>query len=605
MTDLCGQTLSNRYLMEQCIGVGGFARVYRAVDTRLGCHVAIKVLHPEHTRNIADLERFRNEARIAGRIDDEHFVKVTDFLEDEHFGFVMEHLQGVTLRDELKGLPGKSMPWPRAFKIARQVCAGLGVAHARGLIHRDIKPENIFLKRPGNADQVKLLDLGVVKILEDHNWSGLQKNLSNTGDIIGSPCYIAPEQVKGQRFPDARVDIYALGIVLYEMVAGQVPFRGKTAYETMEHHVRSEPERPTILVPHLRLPRQIEDIILRALKKRPGERYRSAQEMDAALRNELDMNTAERRVRAVQFIQISPEPPRRGEDPGTIAAPLAETEREDTTTRRHPREPGSADSRVDIVPAASAASGSDARSMESDLTPAHRTARQPTPEAQRVTTVPDLDIAPMAANDAARHAPAPLRTRTRIYLASLAVASLLVTWSASFMLARALDTRHVDAISSRVVTWPADPASASVEEVPAQHVPEPLPADPVDDIAVDDDVEEEKPTKNVAESEAVRPAAPRRPPPKRTLAIIANRAAAQIKQECRLAMYYGKEKATYPVRFELDPATGTIEKVVPGQPRPLLADNECVLRKILTGVKDFGGATDLRSSFVHNYVVVR
>ena len=265
-SDLCGKTLIDRYLVLKKIGVGGFATVYRVRDARLGCDMAIKVLHPEHTRNIADLERFRNEAKIAGVINDDYFVKVTDFFQDrEHFCFVMEHLEGLTLREELQRMPGKIMSWPRAFKLARQMCAGLTVAHARGLIHRDIKPENIFIKRSGTGgDQIKLLDLGVAKILEDHNWSGLYKNLSNTGDIIGSPCYIAPEQVRGERALDVRVDIYALGIVLYEMVAGRVPFKGQTAFETMEHHVRSEPNRPTVLVPELTMPRQVEELILRA-----------------------------------------------------------------------------------------------------------------------------------------------------------------------------------------------------------------------------------------------------------------------------------------------------------------------------------------------------
>lgn len=642
--DLCGKTLAGRYLVQQSIGVGGFARVYRATDTRLGNYVAIKVLHPEHTRNIADLERFRNEASLAGRINDDHFVRVTDFFQErEHFCFVMEHLEGLTLRDELKRLPSKIMSWPRAFKIARQVCAGLGVAHSRGLIHRDIKPENIFLKRPGSADQVKLLDLGVAKILEDHHWSGLHKNLSNTGDIIGSPCYIAPEQVKGEKSADARIDIYSLGIVLYEMVTGRVPFRGHNAYETLEHHVRTEPERPTAVATHVRVPRQIEDIILRALKKRPIERYRTAHEMDAAIRNELEQRSDERRVRSVQFIQVAPElalrnlarPP----EPGAFDVDVEGTVEEPTTAKRVPRP----ENRVSVpqsrarvhrsgpLPIAQPPhAGTITQPADTDITPSRENTKSTTPKAQQSPTSPDIEDGPAAHPPAvALPEPRPLRLRTLVALGSFAAASLLATCSVSTVLAMAIDTRRADRpLVSPIVIWPSEPSEPPASSIPSTPPPleqeqknedsgnelTPEEAGHAGEQGNTDDVGTAEPNEKlaVAGSESGAPEPPKaRPkkvtslPPKLTMAAIAKRAAAKIQKECRIAWLAGIKTANYSVGFKVDKATGVIEKQDPVGNLPTLADRDCVIRKVVEFVPDFKGATDLRSPFVYIYTVVR
>ena len=315
--DLSGRTLGGRYLLEARIGRGGFADVYRAVDTRVRKIVAVKVLHSDHTRNIKDVGRFINEAKIAGRIEHPHFVKVSDFFQDrEHFCFVMEYLQGSTLRDVLRNLSGKPMSWPRAFKIALPICAGLAVAHSYNVVHRDIKPENIFLVRVrGGGKQVKLLDLGLAKVLRDHDWSEIQNGLSSTGDVIGSPLYIAPELVRGDRACTTRVDIYSLGIVLFEMVAGRVPFRGNSAYETAYHHVHTEPVRPTMLIPGLQVPTPLEDIILRAISKDPEDRFQTIRELSLAIRHELEHQNIEWRpvrpariVPAVQEVKLTDEP---------------------------------------------------------------------------------------------------------------------------------------------------------------------------------------------------------------------------------------------------------------------------------------------------------
>ena len=297
--------LKNRYILKERIGEGGFAKVYRAQDTHVNKVVAIKILNPEFTQHAHDIERFKNEAAIAARIDDEYLVRVTDYGQDgSQFFFVMEHLVGVSLREEIRKLSGRPMSWVRAFKFGEQICSALDVAHSHNVIHRDVKPENIFITRKRNSEGVKLLDLGIAKILHDQYWSGLQKNLSSTNQIIGSPCYISPEQIHGDPNCDVRADIYALGVVLYELVAGVVPFRGSTPVQTLFQHVHVEPVPPSARIEGLRVPAPLESIILTALKKDPKDRFRSAEEMRRSIRFELDHLRSERpQARHVQIIQ--------------------------------------------------------------------------------------------------------------------------------------------------------------------------------------------------------------------------------------------------------------------------------------------------------------
>jgi serine/threonine protein kinase len=621
-SDLSGNMLNDRYLVQKKIGVGGFATVYRAWDTRLDCVVAIKVLHPEHTRNIADVERFQREAKIAGVIKDDHFVKVTDFIADgEHFCFVMEHLEGLTLREELQRLSGKIMSWPRAFKIARQLCAGLGAAHARGLIHRDIKPENIFLKRASEGGQVKVLDLGVAKILEEHNLPGLYKNLSNTGDIIGSPCYIAPEQVRGERNLDARVDIYALGVVLYEMVAGRVPFRGQTAFETMEHHVRTEPTRPTILVPELRIPRQIEELILRALQKAPRDRYRSAQEMDAAIRNELENRSDMRRVRSVQFIQVASEFAWDGAAPVTLTtSKILEDGNEPTTAKRSngggvPPSAG----QTPLGEQASPGPGPAVVPGQTDITPAPENARGATPVAQALPTSPDIALDPPASVPPVTVPQVrPLRLRTMIMLGAFAAASLLATCSVGTVLALAIDSRNAGRPPGVIPEiWSEPPPVVGLKEDAGTTGDEDTGTTDEVDTGTTDDVdgsgtEGEPPV--TSGSVASKPPPNESGLPKRSVAVkprvvtmasIARRAAAAIKKECKINPLSGTATGKVSIQFTVDMATGKVLTWVGAGPVPTLTDRACVTRLAHTLVTDFSGAADLRANFVHSYDVVR
>lgn len=617
-SDLSGMTLNARYLVLMKIGAGGFATVYRARDARLGNNVAIKVLHPEHTRNIADLDRFRNEARLAGVINDEHFVKVTDFFQEgERFCFVMEHLEGVTLREELQRLPGKIMAWPRAFKLARQLCGGLSAAHASGLIHRDLKPENIFLKN-GVGEQVKLLDLGVAKVLEDHNWSGLCKNLSNTGDIIGSPCYIAPEQVRGERGLDVRVDIYALGVVLYEMVTGRVPFRGQTAFETLEHHVRSEPKRPNSLVPELNLPRPIEDLILRALKKRPQDRYRSAQDMDAALRNALANRSDPRGMRAVQHMYQVPMDPvgRGGAAPGeTQTTVVLEIEEPTTAKQIKPAVPSVAPPVVKLPPPGPA-SVWPIQPGDTDVTPAPHRARGTTPKAQGSPTLLDisLEVAPALLPEP-RSVPTvkPLQVRTMVMLGSFAAASLIATCSVGTVLAMAIKPSGTRPVENIPEVWsePSEPQAALPVEVigtsPKQE--EEGEGDEAETIAkVGDPTALVEPKRIVVRTSKL-PVAPKPPrvgkPRPVTMDSIARRAAAMIKKECVIDKFAGSTEGKASIQFTVDMTTGKVKQLWSVGPVPTLADRACVMRIAHALVTDFTGAVDLRPIFVYSFPVVR
>ncbi len=282
-SELVGQELGGRYKLEGKIGSGGFAIVYRAKDTRIGKYVAVKVLDREKVRSVRDIGRFRNEAAIAAAIDDDHIVKVTDYGEEEgRFYFVMELLRGHSLRQML--VLTERFSWQRACAVGVQVCHALEHAHSYHIIHRDIKPENMFLEtRRGGVEHVKLLDLGIAKVSHEGGWDGLAQNLSQTGDFVGSPSYMSPEQAKGPRHCDHRVDIYALGVVLFELVTGDVPFRGNTAWETVLMHVECPVPPMAKRAPGVEIPAEFEAIVLRALAKDPDKRYATVAEMGEAL----------------------------------------------------------------------------------------------------------------------------------------------------------------------------------------------------------------------------------------------------------------------------------------------------------------------------------
>ena len=280
-------TILGSYRLLKQIGAGGMGRVFVAEHARLGRKVALKVLRSEYSGNIEAVKRFFAEARAVNCINHENIIEVSDFVENPGGAsfFIMELLRGT----ELRSLQDREGPLPlaRAINIALQVCRGVGAAHDAGVIHRDLKPDNIFITdRDGRRDFVKLLDFGVAK-LTNSTLDEASTFKTSAGIVVGTPDYMAPEQALGNAV-DQRCDIYALGVILFEMVAGRRPFVARTAREVMVQHMTAAPPRPSQLNPAYQIPVELEDLILDCLRKDPEERPASIKEVEQRLQLILD-----------------------------------------------------------------------------------------------------------------------------------------------------------------------------------------------------------------------------------------------------------------------------------------------------------------------------
>lgn len=254
-----------KYEIKGLLGRGGMAEVYRAHNPDLGQDVAIKVLHPAIVDSQDGSARFRQEAQAAGRLTHPNIVRVYDFeVQGTIYYMVMEILEGDTLRELISRHPN-GMPVPLAMSVFRQIGTAVDYAHKHGVIHRDIKPSNIVLV----GERAVLTDFGLAK-LAGH------VRLTATGTSSGTPAYMAPEQASGQEITP-RTDVYSLGIVLYEMVTGDVPFKGDSFANVLIQHIQMAPPRPSAAVVGLDF--RVEAVILRALAKDPEQRYDSVEEM--------------------------------------------------------------------------------------------------------------------------------------------------------------------------------------------------------------------------------------------------------------------------------------------------------------------------------------
>ncbi len=280
MTDYTGQTFDRYHLLES-LGEGGMASVYKAYDTRLERDVAVKIIRtdmfvPATLQNV--LKRFEREAKSLGKLSHPNIVSVIDY--GEHDGvpyLVMEYLPGGTLKDRLKG---QSLPWQESMHLLLPIARALRFAHQQGIIHRDVKPSNILITLSGEP---MLSDFGVAKILESEGTT----TLTGTGVGIGTPEYMAPEQWVGNTSPQS--DLYSLGVVLYEMVTGCKPFTAETPAAILLKQANEPLPRPRLFVPVL--PERVEKIILKALAKKPENRYSSMEEFITALENLLGGQT--------------------------------------------------------------------------------------------------------------------------------------------------------------------------------------------------------------------------------------------------------------------------------------------------------------------------
>jgi predicted Ser/Thr protein kinase len=278
---LIGRTLDGRYQVLGRLGEGGVGVVYRGRQTHLGRFVAIKVLHQDAAGIPEWRRRFEREAKALSALAHPNVVPVTDFGIDGGVPFlVMELLQGKTLGELIKEGP---LPLGRMLDIVRQTLRGLAFAHGKGIVHRDLKPANVFLQElPDQADHVRLLDFGMAKFLEGSSSRTVPENLTRAGVVFGTPAYMSPEQVKAGSV-DARSDVYAAGILLFELLAGRRPFGADTYEGYMGAHLTQSVPSLAKLRPKIPAARLFQALIERAMAKKPAERFEDAGAMLAGL----------------------------------------------------------------------------------------------------------------------------------------------------------------------------------------------------------------------------------------------------------------------------------------------------------------------------------
>jgi serine/threonine-protein kinase len=275
-----GQVLDGKYKIVRVIGEGGMGAVYEGENVRIRRRVAIKLLHAGIAANTEMVQRFEREAQVAGTVGNDHILEILDLgaLPAGERYMVMEYLDGATLTERIKARtrlkPSESVP------IVRQVLRGLAAAHSAGIVHRDLKPDNIFILREkaGIRDFVKIIDFGISKFSEQ---GGASSRMTRTGALMGTPHYMAPEQATGSTDIDRRTDIYAVGIIMYEMLTGRVPFQAETFNQLLFEIALAKIIPARQIVPDLDA--AIDTIVMKASARDPANRFQNCDEFIAAL----------------------------------------------------------------------------------------------------------------------------------------------------------------------------------------------------------------------------------------------------------------------------------------------------------------------------------
>ncbi|MGH7440682.1 MAG: serine/threonine-protein kinase, partial [Polyangiaceae bacterium] len=313
-----GSVIANKYRLVRLLGEGGMGSVYEAQHLTLGSPVAVKLLHPELSRRGGLVERFLQEARVAAQIRSPHVVRVSDVdrTSDGHAYIVMDLLVGEPLAATLQR-QGR-LPIPVAFDYTSQILEALEVAHAIGVIHRDLKPENVFVTTESGRPLLKIIDFGIAKARRGE----AEKTLTVAGSLMGTAEYMAPEQARSAGAVDARADIYAVVVMLYEMIAGVRPVTGEDARDVASKVERGEVVALLHVAPDT--PREIAGLVHHAMAPRPEMRFGSAAEMRAALAGALAPKPGSRVPVAPGSSPVLTPSPAPVLTPAPAAAPAAE-----------------------------------------------------------------------------------------------------------------------------------------------------------------------------------------------------------------------------------------------------------------------------------------
>ncbi|MBK9266172.1 MAG: protein kinase [Polyangiaceae bacterium] len=318
-----GEILLGKYRVERVLGQGGMGVVVAARHVHLGELFAIKMLLPSGLSHPDAVERFLREARAAAKLKGEHVARVHDvgILEDGAPYMVMEHLAGNDLKQIVKSRGG--LPLEEAALYVYQACEAVAEAHANGVVHRDLKPANLFLiRRPNGTPCVKVLDFGISKELDPNNTVG--SDLTKTGAFMGSPLYMSPEQMANIKATDMRSDIWGLGVILYELTTGKLPFTAQAVTELVTKVLATEPLPPSQVRPDI--PQAFDAIVLKCLEKRPEHRFQSVHELMGQLLPYASASAPQ--VLAAAALPMAPPRPEMASMPTTVvlaAAPDVET----------------------------------------------------------------------------------------------------------------------------------------------------------------------------------------------------------------------------------------------------------------------------------------